>query len=206
MTLMQKFTYLIWMSQLMVDIKISVPNLYVYKADLLYWCTDTWISDSLKHRIPQRHLSLPPCVFENWLWHCMTLELVEWSVIEDVICDDYLNNHTQSGTIGLCIWLDFFPSIWLCTLQHCESALKWEPACYCTWSVPVMLSGPHFWVLFVVCQFLTVSDCSEAISLNLQFKLGPLQPDYKSTFCALRSSQHWMVDISNHSAVNPSVR
>ena len=117
----------------------------------------------------------------------------------------WTKKHNQD-TIWIYIWLDFFPSIWLCTLQHCESAMKWEPACYCTCSVPVMLSGPHFWVLFVVCQFLTVHDCSEAISLNLQFKLGPLQPDYKSTFCALRSSRQWMADISNHSAVNPSVR
>lgn len=87
-----------------------------------------------------------------------------------------------------------------------RSGLKWDPACYCTSFVPVMLSGAHFWVLFVVCQFLTVRDRSKAIPLNLQFKLGPLQPDYKSTFRALRSSLQWMVDISNHSAVNPDVR
>lgn len=71
-------------------------------------------------------------------------------------------------------------------------------ACDAIWSPLV--------VLFVECQFLTVRDRGEAISLNLQFKLGPLQPDYKSTFHALRSSLQWMVDISNHSAVNPSVR
>lgn len=87
-----------------------------------------------------------------------------------------------------------------------RSGLKWDPACYCTSFVPVMLSGAHFGALFVVCQFLTVRDRSEAIPLNLQFKLGPLQPDYKSTFRALRSSLQWMVDISNHSAVNPNVR
>ncbi len=34
----------------------------------------------------------------------------------------------------------------------------------------------------------------------------PITARLQSTFCALRSSQQWMVDISNHSAVNPSVR
>lgn len=114
--------------------------------------------------------------------------------------------HTIRHDLSLHLMECVFLSIWLGTLEHCGSALKWEPTCHCTWAVLAMLSGPHFWVLFVVCQFLTASDCSEAISLNLQFKLGPLQPDYKSTFCALRSSRQWMVDISNHSAVNPSVR
>lgn len=149
--------------------------------------------------------SVRSCVFLQT--NSGTLLLVNKKVISSWVLRCLLCwGHNRRDTNWVCFWLDFFPSIWLCTVQHCESALKWEPACYCTCSMPVMLSGPHFWVLFVVCQFLTVRDRSEAISLNLQFKLGPLQPDYKSTFRALRSSRQWMVDISNHSAVNPSVR
>lgn len=139
------------------------------------------------------------------------LPFCEFTSLEHFFKKVYLM--VQSGTgethsrHHLSVYLAGFPpSIWLCTVTLWKSALKWESACYCTCSVPVMLSGAHFRELFVVCQFLTARDRSEAISLNLQFKLGPLQPDYKSTFRALRSSLWWMVDISNHFAVNPSVR
>lgn len=186
-----------------------------YRASTVYWCISIL---SLQNTF--KLLMLTTC--DNMSLNSSTVPLIfavmcfcklivglllsNLRVFESITCEKNKKKKQSQDRIWVCIWLDFFPSIWLCTLQHCESALKWEPACYCICSVAVMLSGPHFWVLFVVCQFLTVRDRSEAISPNLQFKLGPLQPDYKSTFRALRSSRRWMVDISNHSAVNPSVR
>lgn len=192
------------------QIKWMITYFKVYKADLLclwLWYKKLWLyhefefcHDSFHHE----RLALMGFVKTNsGTFFLVNKKIINNSVLRCLLC--WLLGR-EKDTIWVCIWADFFPSIWLCTVQHCESALKWEPACYCTCSVPVMLSGAHFWVLFVVCQFLTVRDRSEAISLNLQFKLGPLQPDYKSTFRALRSSRQWMVDISNHSAVNPSVR
>lgn len=45
-----------------------------------------------------------------------------------------------------------------------KSALKWEPACYCARSVPVMLSGPHSWY-YLWC--VSSSQCATAVRLFL---------------------------------------
>lgn len=145
-------------------------------------------------------------IISSWIWKCPSMCVCVYACVF-LIGQQGKNVEAQSRH-NPCLYMTGFLPFHL--IVHCttlwKSALKWEPAWYCTCFVPVMLSGAHDTVLFVVCQFLTVHDRSEAISLNLQFKLGPLQPDYKSTFLALRSSLQWMEDISNHSAVNPSVR